>query len=63
MKVRSRNPAAGIASARVIQAEKLREKYMATVRAKYGTTDVATSIRLRRSDGCSCGAIDSRQNG
>jgi hypothetical protein len=62
MKVRSKNPAAGTARARVIQAEKSREKYIATVRARYGITDVATSMTLRRSDGCSCGAIDFRQS-
>ena len=47
----------------MIQAEKLRHMYITTVRAKYGTTDVATSKRLRRSDGCSCGAIEFRQKG
>ena len=63
MKVRSRKPAAGIARASVIQTETSRQRYIATVRARYGTTEVATSKRLRRSDGCSYRAIDSRQNG
>src|SRR5260221_8254801 len=61
MKVRNRNPAAGIARATVIQAEKSRQTYITTVRARYGTTDVARSKRLWGSEGRSCGAIDSRQ--
>jgi hypothetical protein len=36
---------------------------MSTESATYGTTEVATSKRLSRSDGCSYRAIDSRQNG
>ena len=61
MKVRSRNPAAGIARARVTQGEISMLRYIATVSAKYGATEVARSRRLRRSEGCSWAAIDSRQ--
>jgi hypothetical protein len=54
MNVRIRKPAAGIASASVIQTETARQRYIATVSAKYGNADVARSRRPYRSEGFSC---------
>ena len=56
MYVRRRKPAAGTASTRASQTETSSAKRIATSSARYGTTDVATSSRLRETRGCAYGA-------
>ena len=61
MNVRTRNPAAGIASASTSRYETRKAKNIAAVSARYATTDVATSNSAGRSRGVMCGASTLRQ--
>src|SRR5215218_3157850 len=63
MYVRSRKPAAGIASASTTRYETSNARYISTESAKYGTTEVAMSSRLRPRRGRVYGARASRQKG
>src|SRR4051812_46622905 len=56
MKTRTRKPAAGTDSARASQIDTSSAKYMATMSARYGTTEVSRSIVLRRTLACAYGA-------
>ncbi len=51
MKVRTRNPPAGMDSARTRRYETSSSEYIATHSSRKGTTDVARSIRAGRSSG------------
>src|SRR5215211_4037362 len=61
MYVRSRKPAAGIASASATRYETSSARSISTESAKYGTTEVAMSSRLRPTRGRVYGARASRQ--
>src|SRR5215211_7014920 len=63
MYVRSRKPAAGIASASTTRYETSSARYISTESAKYGTSEVAMSSRLRPRRGRVYGARASRQKG
>src|SRR5439155_8964924 len=63
MYVRSRKPAAGIASASASRYETSSVMYINTESARYGTTEVAMSNRLRPRRGRAYGARVSRQEG
>src|SRR5919202_4062242 len=63
MYVRSRNPEAGTARARTRREETSTARYISTERARYGTTDVARSSRLRPTRGRTYGPRASRQQG
>src|SRR5205807_8188453 len=62
MKIRTRKPPAGMASASASQSETWSSAYMPAVRTTYGITEVARSSRPRRSEGLAYGARRSRQN-
>src|SRR5215218_2829447 len=63
MYVRSRKPAAGIASASTTRSETSSARYISTESARYGTSEVAMSSRLRPRRGRVYGARASRQKG
>src|SRR3954451_23480556 len=55
-KTRTRKPAVGTASASVSTYETCNDRYISTDSARYGTTEVARSSRLRPSRGRAYGA-------
>src|SRR5205823_14272351 len=59
MNTRTRNPAVGIASASVSRYDTSRDRYITTDSARYGTTEVARSKRLRARRGRAYGASTS----
>src|SRR5919198_4357711 len=63
MKVRSRKPAAGTASASTNRYETPSARYISAEIPRYGTTEVAMSSRLRRRRGLAYGSRTSRQAG
>src|SRR4051794_26865845 len=63
MYVRTANPAVGTARASTSRYETSRAKYIATESARYGTTEVARSRRLRPRCDSAYGATSARPNG
>src|SRR5437764_15059111 len=61
--VRTRNPAAGTARIRARAVDTPSKRYIPTDSARYGTTEVASSSRLRPTRGAAYGASASFQNG